>query len=67
MKFQAGIQEKSSSQWFYASPAFKDQYEEVQTSLVAGFSREKVNENLGFFFFFFVLEKSARYVFIHQK
>jgi iron complex outermembrane receptor protein len=49
VKFQAGIQEKKfGANGFYASPAFKDQYEEVQTSLVAASLEKKVNENLGF-------------------
>ncbi len=67
VKFQAGIQEKKfGANGFYASPAFKDQYEEVQTSLVAASLRKK-SERKSRFCNTFVLEKSTRYVFIHQK
>ena len=51
IKFQAGFVEKVWSQWFYSSPAAKDQYEETQTSLVSAIYNQKfgnwgVNANL---------------------
>ena len=49
VKFQAGIQEKKfGANGFYASPAFKDQYEEVQVSLVSAIFEKKLSENINF-------------------
>lgn len=48
LKFQAGFQEKKfGANGFYASPAFTDQYEEVQMSLVSAALDQKLSENIG--------------------
>ena len=45
----AGIQEKKfGANGFYASPAFTDQYEEVQVSLVSAIFEKKLSENINF-------------------
>lgn len=47
LKFQAGFQEKKfGANGFYASPAFTDQYEEVQMSLVSASLDKKINDNI---------------------
>ena len=47
LKFQAGFQEKKfGANGFYASPAFTDQYEEVQMSLVSASLDQKINDNI---------------------
>lgn len=47
VKFQAGFQEKKfGANGFYASPAYKDQYEEIQMSLVSAALEKKVSENV---------------------
>lgn len=47
LKLMAGIQEKKfGANGFYASPAFKDQYEEVQVSLVSAILEKKLSENI---------------------
>ena len=49
LKLMAGIQEKKfGANGFYASPAFKDQYEEVQVSLVSAIFEKKLSENINF-------------------
>lgn len=49
LKFQAGIQEKKyGANGFYASSSYKDQYEEIQTSLVSTSLEKKIGENFGF-------------------
>jgi iron complex outermembrane receptor protein len=48
VKFQAGFQEKKfGANGFYASPAYKDQYEEIQMSLVSAALEKKISENVG--------------------
>ncbi len=49
LKLMAGIQEKKfGANGFYASPAFTDQYEEVQVSLVSAVFEKKLSENINF-------------------
>lgn len=49
LKFMAGIQEKKfGANGFYASPAYKDQYEETQVSLVSAIFEKKLSENVNF-------------------
>ena len=49
LKLMAGIQEKKfGANGFYASPAFTDQYEEVQVSLVSAIFEKKLSENINF-------------------
>ena len=48
LKFQAGFQEKKyGANGFYASPAYTEQYEEIQTSLVSVALEKKIMGNLG--------------------
>lgn len=49
LKLMAGIQEKKfGANGFYALPAFKDQYEEVQVSLVSAIFEKKFSESINF-------------------
>lgn len=49
LKFQAGFQEKKfGANGFYASPAFTDQYEEVQMSLISASLDQKINDQVSF-------------------
>lgn len=49
LKLMSGIQEKKfGANGFYASPAAKDQYEEVQVSLVSAILEKKLSENINF-------------------
>ena len=49
LKLMAGIQEKKfGANGFYASPAFTDQYEEVQVSLVSAIFEKKLSESINF-------------------
>lgn len=48
VKFQAGFQEKKfGANGFYASPAYTEQYEEIQTAIVSAGLEKKISENFG--------------------